>query len=128
MNVNFDMIGRSSLKDSVGNKCGMDYTKIFGGFQELSQKNVKTFGLNLDLKYTASEKPSGGSDYAPFAARDIPVIAFMAAMHPDYHQPSDEVAKIEWKKMEDIVKLGFLNIYEFANSDLKGYKIQVSVK
>ena len=128
MNVNFDMIGRSSLKDSVGNKCGMDYTKIFGGFQELSQKNVKTFGLNLDLKYTASEKPSGGSDYAPFAARDIPVIAFMAAMHPDYHQPSDEVAKIEWKKMEDIVKLGFLNIYEFANSDLKGYKIPVSVK
>ncbi len=128
MNVNFDMIGRSSLKDSVGNKCGMDYTKIFGGFQELSQKNVKNFGLNLDLKYTATEKPSGGSDYAPFAARDIPVIAFMAAMHPDYHQPSDEVAKIEWKKMEDIVKLGFLNIYEFANSDLKGFKIPLSIK
>lgn len=128
MNINFDMIGRSSLKDSIGNKCGMDYTKNYGGFQELSQKHVKDYGLNLDLKYTASEKPSGGSDYAPFAAHDIPVIAFMAAMHPDYHQPTDEVTKIEWKKMENIVKLGFLNIYEFANSDLKEFKIPLNVR
>lgn len=123
LNLNFDMIGRSSLKDTVGNKCGMDYTKAYYGFHELSQKQVKDYGLNLDVKYTGSEKPSGGSDYAPFAEKGIPVISFMAAMHPDYHKPTDEVAKIEWKKMEDIIKLGFLNINELANTDLKKYKV-----
>jgi hypothetical protein len=51
------------------------------------------------------------------------VICFMAAMHPDYHKPTDTVYKIEWKKMEQIIKLGFLNINELANSDLKKYKI-----
>jgi len=128
LNVNFDMIGRSSLKDTVGNKCGIEYTKIYSGFQELSKKFVNDNGLNLDVKYTGSEKPSGGSDYAPFAEKDVPVISFAAAMHPDYHQPTDDVAKIEWKKMADIIKLGFLNINELANSDLKKYKVATTTK
>ena len=128
LDVNFDMIGRSSVKDTVGNKCGIDYTKVYSGFQELSQKQVKDFGLNLDIKYTGSERPRGGSDFAPFAEKDVPVISFMAAMHPDYHKPSDEVSKIEWKKMETIIKLGFLNINELANSDLKKYKISSITK
>ena len=128
LNVNFDMIGRSSVKDTIGNKCGIEYTKIYSGFQELSKKFVNDNGLNLDVKYTGSEKPSGGSDYAPFAERDVPVINFAAAMHPDYHQPTDEVAKIEWKKMADIIKLGFLNINELANSDLKKYKVATTTK
>jgi len=123
LNLNFDMIGRSSVKDTVGNKCGIEYTKVFSGFQDLTQKQVKNYGLNLDVKYTGSERPSGGSDFAPFAESNVPVISFMAAMHPDYHKPSDEVEKIEWKKMEDIIKLGFLNINELANTDLKKYKV-----
>lgn len=128
LNVNFDMIGRSSVKDTVGNKCGIEYTKIYSGFQELSKNLVTDNGLNLDVKYTGSEKPSGGSDYAPFAEKEVPVISFAAAMHPDYHQPTDEVAKIEWKKMADIIKLGFLNINELANSDLKKYKVATTIK
>ncbi len=128
LNVNFDMIGRSSVKDTVGNKCGIEYTKIYSGFQELSKKFVNDNGLNLDVKYTGSEKPSGGSDYAPFAEKEVPVISFAAAMHPDYHQPTDDVAKIEWKKMADIIKLGFLNINELANSDLKKYKVATTIK
>ena len=128
LNVNFDMIGRSSVKDTVGNKCRIEYTKIYSGFQELSKKFVNDNGLNLDVIYTGSEKPSGGSDYAPFAEKDVPVISFAAAMHPDYHQPTDEVAKIEWKKMADIIKLGFLNINELANSDLKKFKVATTTK
>lgn len=122
LNLNFDMIGRKSVKDSVGNKCKINYTKAFGGFQKISQNNIKKYGLDLDINYTSSDRPSGGSDYAPFAKKDIPVICFMAAMHPDYHKPTDDVLKIEWKKMEHIIKLGFLNAYELANSDLNIYK------
>ncbi len=128
LNLNFDMIGRSSAKDTVGNKCGIECTKVYGGFQELSQRNVTGYGLNLDVKYKMSERPSGGSDYAPFAEKDVPVISFSAAMHPDYHRPSDEAGKIEWKKMESIIKLGFLNINELANSDLKKYRVQSTTK
>ena len=121
-NLNFDMIGRSTLKDTLKNKCGITYSSLYPGFKELSEHNVKTYGLNLDVNYTGSEKPTGGSDYASFAEKNIPVICFMAAMHADYHRPSDEVSRIDWNKMEQIVKLGFLNIYDLANNDIKKYK------
>ncbi len=123
LNLNLDMISRSAVTDTAGNKCGMVYTRAFKGLQDLSQKHVKEYGLNLDVRYTGSERPSGGSDYAPFAKRGVPVIAFMAAMHPDYHHSSDEITKIEWNKMENIIKLSYLNIYELANSDLKNYQL-----
>jgi hypothetical protein len=119
VNVNFDMIARSTASDTAGIKCGFSFTKAYGGFREMSQKSVKDFGLNLDVKYNPSERPSGGSDYAPFAAKNIPVIAFMAAMHPDYHKATDELDKIQWGKMENIIKLGFLNVYDLANTDVK---------
>ena len=122
LNLNFDMIGRSASGDTLGNKCGISYTSSYGGFKDLTQKNVKDFSLNLDVKYSGNERPAGGSDFAPFAQKNIPVICFMAAMHPDYHKPSDEVSRIEWKKMEHIIKLGFLNINELANSDPGKYK------
>ncbi len=128
MDLNLDMIGRISAKDTVGNKCGLEFTKAYSGFQELSQNNVKDYGLDLDVKYSGSERPSGGSDFSPFAEKDVPVISLMAAMHPDYHRPSDEVSKIEWKKMEYIIKLGFLNINELANSDFKKYKIPSNIQ
>ena len=69
------------------------------------------------MTYTAAEKPSGGSDHAPFAEVGIPVFYFMSAMHPDYHQPSDELSKVNWEKMTNIIRIGFLNTWEFANSN-----------
>ena len=58
---------------------------------------------------------SGGSDHAPFAKKDIPVFYFMAGFPPEYHRPSDQVELIKWDKMLNIVKLGYLDIYELAN-------------
>jgi hypothetical protein len=34
-----------------------------------------------------------------------------------YHQPSDELSKINREKITNIIRLGFLNAWEFANSD-----------
>jgi hypothetical protein len=128
MGLNFDMIGRSSIKDTLRNKCGMNYSRAYQGFQDLSERNVQNYHLNLDIRYTNSERPLGGSDFSSFTEKGVPVISFMAAMHPDYHKPSDEVSRIEWIKMENIIKLGFLNINELANSDFKKYKIQAAKK
>ena len=47
--------------------------------------------------------------------KNIPVIEVMAAMHPDYHQYTDEVSKVNFPKMTNIIKLGFLDIWDIAN-------------
>jgi hypothetical protein len=35
-------------------------------------------------------------------------------MHPDYHLPSDEVSKVNWRKMTAIIKLGYLASWDIA--------------
>lgn len=117
LNLNYDMIARNPEGDTLGNQAHMVYTKANSVIGETTTKNIKDHNLNLDLNLRPAEKPSGGSDHAPFAAANIPIFYFMAAMHPDYHQPSDELSKINWEKMTDIIRLGFLNTWEFANSD-----------
>lgn len=117
LNLNYDMIARDVDSDTLKNKADMSYTKAYPGIEELTKKNISDFKINLDVSYRASEKPSGGSDHAPFAAVGIPIFYFMAAMHPDYHQPSDELSKINWEKMTNIIRIGFLNTWEFANSN-----------
>ena len=117
LKLNYDMIARDSNNDPNKNKATMTYTKAYAGIEEVTKKHVEQYNINLDLNYRASVNPSGGSDHAPFAQAGIPIFYFMAAMHPDYHLPSDELDKINWEKMVNIIKLGFLNTWRFANSD-----------
>jgi len=43
----------------------------------------------------------------------------MAAMHPEYHQPTDHIDKINYEKMTNIIKLGFASIWDFATAEKK---------
>jgi len=117
--MNFDMISRDVATDTLKNMAGITYTKAYPKLEEISKQNLNQFKLNLNLKYTASEAPTGGSDYTAFSDNKIPVIAWMAAMHPDYHQPSDQVSLINWDKMLNIIKLGYLQLWEAANNEIK---------
>lgn len=117
LNLNYDMIARNAQGDTLKNKAAMNFTKANAGIEELTKRNISDFNINLDLFYRGSEVPGGGSDHAPFAQAGIPIFYFMAAMHPDYHQPSDELSKINWEKMTNIIRIGFLNIWELANSN-----------
>jgi hypothetical protein len=117
LNLNYDMIARDTESDKDKNKADMSYTKEYPGIEEITKKNISDYNINLDMGYRGSQSFGGGSDHAPFAQQGIPYFYFMAAMHPDYHQPSDEVSKINWEKMTNIIRIGFLNTWEFANSN-----------
>ncbi len=117
LNLNYDMISRDTERDSLKNQAIMTYTKANPELEETSKKYITDYNLNLNVDYRSAEKPGGGSDHASFADAGIPVYYFEAAMHPDYHQPSDEISKINWEKMANIIRVGFLNIWDFANSD-----------
>jgi len=41
----------------------------------------------------------------------------ITGIHDEYHQPSDEVELVNYDKMNNLVKLSFLNLWEIANSD-----------
>ncbi|MCK4880168.1 MAG: M20/M25/M40 family metallo-hydrolase [Bacteroidales bacterium] len=117
LNLNYDMISRDNKNDTLGNKCSMNYTKAFSVLEELTTKNIADFDLNLDVNFRPAERPRGGSDHSSFSQKDVPIIYFMAGFPPEYHQPDDHIKLVNWEKMINIIKIGYLNIWDLANSE-----------
>ena len=129
-NVNVDMIGRSDDRHE-----DPYYVYVIGSDRlstELHQINEEANSrytqLNLDYTYNSDDDPNRyyyRSDHYNFAQKGIPAIFYFSGTHPDYHQPSDTVDKIEFDKMETIARLVFHTVWELANRDKR---IEVDVE
>jgi hypothetical protein len=115
--LNYDMISRDDSDDSLGKICTMNYTKAYPEFEEMTNKHNEEYKLGLDIRYRAQERPSGGSDHSSFAREDVPIMYFEAGFPDEYHEPDDHVDKVNWDKMVKIIKIGYLNVWELANSE-----------
>jgi hypothetical protein len=117
LNLNYDMISRDNTDDTLGVKCTMNYTRAYPVLEELTTKNIEDFGLNLDVRFRATERPGGGSDHSSFSRLDIPIIYFEAGFPPEYHQPDDHIKLVNLEKMTNIIRVGYLNIWDLANQE-----------
>ena len=117
LNLNYDMISRDNIDDSLGVECSMVYTKKYSILKEMTDKHNDEYGLGLEVRYRPADRPRGGSDHTSFAQKDVPVFYFEAGDPPEYHQPDDHISLVNWDKMVNIIKVGFLNIWELANSE-----------
>lgn len=117
--LNFDMISRNSPGEDQDNKVGMNYSNKFPISKELVEKFNKDLNMGLEIKYTGSDRPGGGSDHASFSAKDIPIYYFMAGMPPEYHKFNDHIELVNWDKMLKIVQLGYLSVFELAQMPWK---------
>jgi len=113
--MNYDMISRTAPDDSTGMKADYNYTSGLPLLKELAEKHIKEYNLKLDMAYQTSARPSGGSDFTSFSAAGIPIFLIHGKFTPDYHQYTDHSDKAVLPYMTDIVKLGYLNIFELAN-------------
>lgn len=117
--LNFDMISRNSGEDEEGNLCYVIYDEDEDFITENFNNLIETHNLNLQLTYYPSSGKTGGSDHSPFAKKDIPFSFFWSGWHEDYHNPSDEIHKINWDKMLNVCKLGYAHIYYIDKNGLK---------
>jgi len=73
-------------------------------------------GLELKFRY---DNNSGNllrrSDNWPFLVHGVPALFFHTGLHPDYHQPTDTPEKINYAKLEKVVRLVFLSSWNAAN-------------
>ena len=112
--LNFDMIGRNNDENNPEHVVYF-YTEAHPAFGDWLKNDIVTYNLKLKPNYRPWDRPVGGSDNSSFAKRDIPIIWYHTDGHPDYHQPSDEVQRINWEKLVDITKASFLNMWNLAN-------------
>ena len=90
--INMDMVGRLKQDSTLA---------VYGtGTSPLFKQVLKTH--NSKFKLIENESGVGPSDHASFYLTDIPVLHFFTGQHEDYHKPSDDAEKLNYKGMESI--------------------------
>jgi hypothetical protein len=73
-------------------------------------------GLTLRYRYdSGQENLLKRSDHWCFLKAGIPSVFLFTGFHPDYHRPSDTADKINYDKMERILRLLYLSTWELAD-------------
>jgi Zn-dependent M28 family amino/carboxypeptidase len=126
--VNFDMIGRNEtpsrqtdgaieIAPDTSNELNLIGTNYTPEYRETVEQANRRIGLRLNYKWDqeASLNIFFRSDQFPFALRGIPAVWWFTGFHPDYHHTTDTVDKINFAKMEEILKLAYLSAGQFSN-------------
>jgi len=130
--INFDMIGRNEapskqtdglieIAPDTSNELNLIGTNYSPDYRAVVEKENREIGLGLNYKWDkdAALNVFQRSDQFPFALHDIPAVWWFTGFHPDYHQTTDTVDRINFPKMEKILKLAYLTGWRFAE-DARG--------
>ena len=94
--INMDMVGR--LNDS-------SKTMTVGGYgTSKSWDTILNSIKKSDLQIKLDSSGAGPSDHTSFYRKNIPVLFFFTGLHTDYHRPTDDTEKINFKGTLSIVK------------------------
>ncbi len=123
--LNMDMIGRdedsptwkTTAAENV-NGVNLVGTLYSPDMRKVVETENRAIHLALDYKTDGDDREGwfSRSDHYPFAVKGIPVAFFNTGEHPDYHTANDTWDRINYPKMEKIVKLVYLSTRQLANS------------
>ena len=86
-----------------------------------AQAKPLTFDFELnspgEVSIPGMQNIYGRSDHFAYAAKGIPIAFFFTGLHPDYHQASDHVDKINFPKLTRIAQLVYETGFAIAHSD-----------
>jgi hypothetical protein len=119
--INMDMVGRGS-SDSIYS-IGSD--KISTEYHQLIE-TVNKSGVNMFLNYDLNDPNDRQrlyyrSDHWSFAKKDIPVVFFFDYEMEDYNRVTDDVEKINFRKLQKISQLSYEIALAAANHEA-GFK------
>lgn len=121
--INIDMIGRRDDKHDENE----NFVYVIGSDKinplldrTIREANRRTVNYKLDYTYNDPDHPLRlyyRSDHYSFAERGIPSVFLFGGFHKDYHQPGDDAAFIDFKKVEDISRLIYFTVVDLVNYD-----------
>ena len=98
--INMDMVGR--LNDSTKTITVGGYGTSPTWSSLINTSGAKKSTASLQVKIDSSG--SGPSDHTSFYRKDIPVLFYFTGLHTDYHKPSDDADRINYKGMVNILQ------------------------
>ncbi|WP_339894662.1 M20/M25/M40 family metallo-hydrolase [uncultured Algibacter sp.] len=104
--INMDMVGRLKADSTLA---------VYGvGTSPILKQTLKAH--NSSFKLIQKESGIGPSDHTSFYNADIPVLHFFTGQHEDYHKPSDDFEKLNYKGMQTISNYIFEVITDLDNN------------
>src|SRR2546425_431051 len=110
--LNTDMIGRN-WKDTIA-VIGKEHSDLGATLNRVAAAHPELHMTPIDDIWP-QENFYSRSDHYNFARKGVPILFFFNGTHADYHQVSDEVAKIDGEKESRIIKLDFYLGLDVAN-------------
>ncbi len=75
-------------------------------------------GLELRFRYDyGAQNLIRRSDHWSFLSARIPALFVFGGLHPDYHTPNDTADKINYEKLEKVVRLVYQVVFEIGDGD-----------
>ncbi|CAN5888078.1 M28 family metallopeptidase [soil metagenome] len=112
-NVNMDMIARNAPDSIV--VIGQEYSSLGPLLLRVAAEHPE-LGLTVSEDLWPEERFFFRSDHFNFARLEIPALFFFAGVHEDYHQPSDELEKLDLDKAARVARLAFWTAHAIADS------------
>ncbi len=91
--INMDMVGRLNDSTDAITVGGYGTSPAWGDYYTSYQLQ----GRKLELQIKLDSSGTGPSDHTSFYRKDIPVLFYFTGLHSDYHKPSDDADKINYK-------------------------------
>ena len=106
--INMDMVGRLNDSSNILTVGGIGTSPSWG--MQYNSTALQAKSPALKFKYDSSG--TGPSDHTSFYRKDIPVLFFFTGLHTDYHKPSDDAEKVNYRGTGMIIE----HIFNLVNS------------
>ena len=110
---NIDMVGRNEETDQETSAENEGSIHIVGSQKGQTDIHSLVLAANKHVGFRFELDEEGvwnRSDQINFYRKGVPVAFLFGGFHPDYHQPSDQIGKINFKKIVSAAKLYYMAI------------------
>jgi hypothetical protein len=127
--LNLDMIARDEahipqsegvlqIAADTSNELNLVGTYYSADLLAVIERQSRAIGLSLDTKFDRDHMLNAlfRCDHLPFLMAGIPAVWLFGGFHPGYHEPSDTVVKLNFAKMEKVIRLTYRVAADLANA------------
>jgi hypothetical protein len=127
--INLDMIARDEahipqsegvveIPADTSNELNLVGTFYSPELRRVVERENGGVGLLLDTKFDRDHDLNAlfRCDHFPFLVHRVPAVWFFGGWHPGYHEPSDTVDKLNFTKIEKVIRLAYRSAMALANA------------
>ncbi|HRF59757.1 MAG TPA: M20/M25/M40 family metallo-hydrolase [Fimbriimonadaceae bacterium] len=116
--LQMDMVGRNEEKQGDKPEENVDTIHLVGSKRISAELHQEILDANKMVNFKFEWDEEGvytRSDHYMFAAKGVPIAFLFSGFHPDYHQPSDTIEKINFDKIISAARLFYSVAMSAAN-------------